>query len=63
MKNEKVGLEDTGKIILDRKEISCNPIMQAELMNKANTDFNIVFGLSGSGRYVSDNHIYWNEQR
>lgn len=42
---EAVGLEDAGKIIPGRREISCNPILQAELMNKAGTEFNVVFGL------------------
>lgn len=45
LEKEEVGLEDAGKIIPGRREISCNPLLQAELMNKAGTDFNIVFGL------------------
>ena len=45
LKKEEVGLEDAGKIIPGRREISCNPLLQAEIMNRAKTDFNIVFGL------------------
>ncbi len=45
LKKEEVGLEDGGKIIPGRREISCNPLLQAEIMNRAKTDFNIVFGL------------------
>jgi len=45
LKKEEVGLEEDGKIVPGRREISCNPILQAELMNREATDFNIVFGL------------------
>lgn len=45
LKKEEVGLEDAGKIIPGRREISCNPLLQAEIMNRKKTDFNIVFGL------------------
>ncbi len=40
-----IGLEEEGKIVPGRREITCNPMMQAEIMNQAKTDFNIVFGL------------------
>lgn len=39
------GLEDSGKIIPGRREITCNPLMQAALLNDAGTEFNIVVGL------------------
>ena len=45
LEKEEVGLEDAGKIVPGRREISCNPLLQAKIMNRAGTDFNIVFGL------------------
>ena len=45
LKKEEVGLEEEGKIIPGRREITCNPLLQAEIMNEEKTDFNIVFGL------------------
>jgi uncharacterized metal-binding protein len=43
---EKIGLEPEEQILKDNKfEVMCNPIAQAEALNKANTDFNIMIGL------------------
>lgn len=42
---EEIGLTEEDKIVPGRREISCNPIMQAAIMNAAKTDLNIVFGL------------------
>lgn len=40
-----IGLEEEGKIVPGRREISCNPLEQAYICNEAKTEFNIVFGL------------------
>lgn len=42
---EKIGLEDKDKIYQGTDEAMCNPVYQAELMNREKTDFNILLGL------------------
>lgn len=45
IEKSEVGLEEDAKIVSLRREISCNPLEQAYILNEAKTDFNIVFGL------------------
>lgn len=42
---EEIGVKDEEKIVPGRYESMCNPIAQAEILNKEKTDFNIVVGL------------------
>jgi uncharacterized metal-binding protein len=42
---EFLGLADDEKIRVGRYETMCNPITQAEILNQAKTDFNILIGL------------------
>jgi uncharacterized metal-binding protein len=42
---EYVGVEDENKICPGQFEAMCSPITQAELLNAAETDFNVVVGL------------------
>lgn len=45
IEKEDVGLEMESKVIPQRREITCNPIEQAMILNEANTEFNIMLGL------------------
>lgn len=40
-----IGITDEESISGDRNEVMCNPIAQAEVLNRAGTDFNIMIGL------------------
>jgi uncharacterized metal-binding protein len=42
---EEIGLKDEEKVRIGSYECMCNPIAQAEILNDANTDFNIMLGL------------------
>ena len=42
---EDIGLEDSEKVRPGGHETMCNPISQAEVLNHAKTDFNVVLGL------------------
>ena len=42
---EDLGLKDDEKICAGSYETMCNPILQAELLNKNNTEFNVLLGL------------------
>ena len=42
---ERLGLKDSEKVKPGRYEVICNPIAQAMLLNKENTDLNIILGL------------------
>jgi uncharacterized metal-binding protein len=42
---EFLGLSDEEKVRVGRYETMCNPITQAELLNEAGTDFNVLVGL------------------
>lgn len=42
---EEIGLKDSEKLRPGTVEAMCNPITQAELLNRAKTDFNVVVGL------------------
>ena len=42
---ERIGLRAGEKILKDQFEVMCNPIAQAEVLNRARTDFNIMMGL------------------
>jgi len=42
---EKIGIREDQKIAIGRFESMCNPIMQAFVVNDAETDFNILMGL------------------
>lgn len=42
---EKIGIREEEKIYQGTEETMCNPIFQAELLNQAGTDFNILLGL------------------
>jgi uncharacterized metal-binding protein len=42
---EKIGVKDEEKIRIGAFEPMCNPIAQAEVLNDAHTDFNIMLGL------------------
>ncbi len=42
---ERIGVKDEEKIRIGEFEPMCNPIAQAEILNEAGTDFNIVLGL------------------
>ncbi|MBD3304999.1 DUF1847 domain-containing protein [candidate division KSB3 bacterium] len=42
---ETIGLTDEERIRIGEYEAMCNPIMQAKVLNDANTDFNIMVGL------------------
>lgn len=45
LRKEEFVLPEIGELIPGASETMCNPIFQAELMNDAETDFNIVMGL------------------
>ncbi|MDR3321317.1 MAG: DUF1847 domain-containing protein [Synergistaceae bacterium] len=40
-----IGLEEEQKLSPNTHEAMCNPILQAELLNRENTDFNVIIGL------------------
>ena len=42
---EALGLKDDEKIAIGKFETMCNPILQAEVLNREKTDFNILLGL------------------
>ena len=42
---EEIGVRDEEKVYIGEHESMCNPILQAMLLNKAGTQFNIVLGL------------------
>jgi len=42
---EELGLTDSDKIAIGTPEPMCNPLLQAELLNRENTEFNILLGL------------------
>ena len=42
---EEIGLKDEQKIQIGTEETMCNPLAQAELMNRAKTELNILIGL------------------
>ena len=42
---EEIGLEDAEKIRPGKYETMCNPLAQAEILNKEGTEFNILLGL------------------
>lgn len=42
---EVIGLKEEEKVMIGEFESMCNPIMQAAVLNRARTDFNIVVGL------------------
>lgn len=42
---ETLGIRDEEKILIGRFESMCNPLVQAAILNRENTDFNIVVGL------------------
>lgn len=42
---EEIGVEDTEKIKIGEFESMCSPVTQAEILNEAGTDLNIVMGL------------------
>ncbi len=42
---EEIGVKDEEKIVPGRYESMCNPISQAEILNKEGCDFNILMGL------------------
>jgi uncharacterized metal-binding protein len=42
---EEIGVKDSEKIFIGQYESMCNPILQAVIVNEANTDFNILLGL------------------
>jgi len=42
---ERIGVRDEEKVRIGEFEPMCNPITQAKILNKAKTDFNIMFGL------------------
>ncbi len=42
---ERIGMKDEEKIWIGCYETMCNPVSQAEILNKANTEFNIMIGL------------------
>jgi uncharacterized metal-binding protein len=42
---ETIGIKESEKIYMGGHETMCNPILQAEIVNDAKTDFNILLGL------------------
>ena len=42
---ERLGLTDSDKVHMGRHETMCNPILQALLLNEAETDLNVMLGL------------------
>ena len=42
---EFLGLNDKEKVYQDQWEPTCNPVYQAELLNRAGCDFNVLLGL------------------
>ena len=42
---EEIGIQEEDKIRIGEYEAMCNPILQANILNDAETDFNIVLGL------------------
>ncbi len=42
---EKIEIKDSEKVSIGRYETMCSPIIQAEVLNEVETDFNIVLGL------------------
>jgi uncharacterized metal-binding protein len=45
VEKERIGLNDSEKIYQGTAESMCNPILQAKLLNKAETDMNVLLGL------------------
>ena len=44
-KEEALGIRDEEKIFIGTAESACNPIVQAKVLNRIGTDFNVVLGL------------------
>lgn len=42
---EEIGVLDSEKVVIGEFESMCNPIAQAEILNEAETEFNIILGL------------------
>lgn len=42
---EEIGIKDSEKVYSGQHETMCNPILQAAVVNDANTDFNVLLGL------------------
>lgn len=42
---EKIGINDADQIAMGGSETMCNPILQAEILNREETEFNILLGL------------------
>jgi uncharacterized metal-binding protein len=42
---EMIGVKDTEKVFIGEHDAMCNPVLQAMIVNDANTDFNILLGL------------------
>jgi uncharacterized metal-binding protein len=42
---EEIGVKDNEKVYIGENESMCNPILQAMIVNNANTEFNITLGL------------------
>lgn len=42
---EELGITDNDKVAVNGFESMCNPILQAELLNRAQTEFNVLLGL------------------
>lgn len=45
VEKEFIGIEECQKVRIGQHETMCNPIAQAEVLNEAKTDFNILLGL------------------
>ncbi len=45
LKEEELGIKDEEKIMIGTAETSCNPILQAKILNRAETDLNVLLGL------------------
>jgi uncharacterized metal-binding protein len=44
-KEEALGVKDEEKILIGTPEAACNPIVQAKVLNRVGTDFNVLLGL------------------
>lgn len=44
-KEEALGVRDEEKILIGTAEAACNPIVQAKVLNRVGTDFNVLLGL------------------
>lgn len=45
MLKEEIGVKDREKIMIGTDESACNPILQAKILNQAQTDLNVLLGL------------------